>query len=108
MARGDVITTSTTGVGAGAFTTFQPAAGDEWIVYHVTSDSFSADAAPNALPNITISSYDGTNMSNISSNLAQRIVPHLQLALSNTEYLRIKNESGGNATIGVMGFKTKE
>ena len=107
MARGDVITTSTTGVGAGAFTTFQPAAGDEWIVHMVGNDQHQG-TAPNGTPEYEVSLYDGTNQSKLTNRASPRLGAGFQAALTNSVYLRVKNESGGTGAIGISGFKTKE
>lgn len=83
---------------------FQPPVGEEQLVYDVGS-SMWIGAAPNGLPDVTVSITDGTLFAAVLTGAnARGWNKTLALYLNRTNYLRVTNTNAGPADIAIVGI----
>jgi hypothetical protein len=95
MAVGDVVA-DTASVADTAYMDIQPASGAEWVIHNL----YWADDSE-------LYKYDGTNAIAFQANTGAGALLNAQIHVNNTDYLRIKNVSGGAAICGYDGIITK-
>jgi hypothetical protein len=90
-------------IAAGANWDVQPAAGEEWLITDFGSGTW-VGVAPAALPQITVSLFDGVNASIvlISTDVKGWLDP-IAIQIDNTTYLRINDASGAGQNICFSG-----
>lgn len=87
-------------LGAGVTYTLQPAAGDDYIVHDIGSDTW-VGAAPAGLPNVRADLTDGVLTAILLQGTdARKWEPNLQILISNGNYLNLVNTAGAGAVIG--------
>ncbi len=106
MAVGDVksdIQSKTTG----AILTFQPAAGEEFLITEIGSDKFLG-ADPNRVPDVIVRLTNGTIVSIIRTptGSAEWRKP-LKILINNAIYLELVNNDAGTAILSFCGIQTK-
>jgi len=108
MARGDVISDYQTSVANNANLSIQPASGDEWLVVHTLMNGAyqlrSHTAAESWRPGLTGGT---TTVGSVQGSEVGWAYPH-KFLLTNSEYIRVLNESGATKEIGFSGIKIKE
>lgn len=106
MAVGDIVS-NIANVAIGGTLTFQPAAGEEYIIMGVGSDQW-VGGPPNGMPAIVLTIFSGVIFSLIAaSNNNPKLMSNFKLAINNTNYLRINNVSGAIANLSYWGIRTK-
>jgi hypothetical protein len=109
MAIDDVVSDYEVSVGNNGFGSIQPASGDEWLVTAVLYPSNgSVGMAPHTSGVYWSTGLWGGN-STASTLQWDDMGPHpLQFFVTNSEYIRINNQSGGTLTCGFSAIKTKD
>lgn len=95
MAVGDIVA-DTTSKDDDAYLDVQPGAGAEWVIHNI----YYAGAAE-------LYKYDGSNTILFDTTTAGGAHLNVQIHVNNTDYLRIRNVSGGAAIVGYDGIITK-
>lgn len=87
----------------------QPPATQEWVITEFAAETW-AGAAPAGAPNMTVSLYDGTNLSDVLEpslpSMAWNRKFHVHI--DNGTYLRIAEGSAANNEIGLLGYLKRE
>ena len=96
MAAGDVYQVAPASVADTAFMTAQPSAGVEVVIHNVYAPEGSA---------YSIHVYDGTDDILVGNFITSAL--NLQLHATNTNYVRVRNDSGAAAIMSLDGFTTK-
>ena len=110
MAIDDVISDYETSVSNGGYLSVQPASGDEWVVTHVsmcnpvvgwlmTSHSDTAGMVSGKIGGSTTADLA------VASSFGMH---QLRLLVTNSEYFRIYNGTGGAVNAGYSAVKTKD
>ena len=109
MAIDDVVSDYVISTGNNAFATIQPASGDEWLVTHVLfPTNGSCGMAPHTTDTYWSPGLFGGNSTSGTldwDHLGGRTV---QFFVTNSEYIRMSNQSGGTLTLGFSAIKTKD
>lgn len=109
MARGDSASAMSE-IGAGNNFNYQPASGVEILLQRVGMSPHQG-SAPNAIPDVEITIYDGTNdaswITSSPENDAALVRAPLTLHLTNTIYVRLNNRDASTNYIAAMGTVTK-
>lgn len=104
MAIGDELI-SINSVAAGAFLDFVPTAGDEYIIFGMSSTRWIG-VAPNAAYNMYADLRGAANTSIATAASNPSYWTDLKVIVSNSNRLRIQNPGGAGAIIGYWGFQT--
>lgn len=83
----------------------QPPAGEEWVITEFAAETWTGVPGAADVPDITVSLYDGTNLSDILEPLASAAwYRKLHIHIDNATYLRITETSTGNNEVGILGY----
>ena len=83
----------------------QPPAGQEWVITEIAAQTWTGVPGPADVPNITVSLYDATNLSDILEPVASQAWNRkLHIHIDNDTYLRITEESTANNEVGILGY----
>ena len=83
----------------------QPPAGQEWVITEIAVDTWTGVPGAADVPNIIVSLYDGTNLSDILEPLASAAWNRrLQIHIDNATYLRITEVSTANNEVALLGY----
>lgn len=83
----------------------QPPAGQQWVITEIAAETWTGVPGAADVPNITVSLYDGTNLSDVLEPLASLAWNRkLHLHIDNATYLRITEESTANNEVGLLGY----
>lgn len=96
MAVGDVVA-ETISKDDNAYLDVQPGAGVEWVIHNI----YYAGAAE-------LYKYDGSNTILFDSSASAGAHLNVRIHLTNGDYMRIRNVSGGAAIVGYDGIITAE
>lgn len=89
--------------GAGANVDFRPPVGEEWQITEIGAGTF-VGVAPAALPDLTVSLFNGTIASIIANNAnVKQWNNAFAIYTDNTNYLRINDSSGAGQNIAISG-----
>ena len=108
MAVDDVISDYFTDVANASAFSIQPASGDEWLITHVLVE----ETGPwyinphTTAANWEVGLFGGATGRN--SNYEEYGVQQVRFFLTNSEYIRLYNYSGGTDSAGFSGIKIKE
>lgn len=98
-----VVITDLFTVAAAGTQDIQPAVGYEYVITDIGS-SMWIGAAPNGLPDVTVSIWDGTIGADVLRGAEARgWCKNLEIHLNNTNYLRVTNTNAAQAIIAVVG-----
>lgn len=107
MAKGDVVI-QITDITTGANLDYQPAAGVEALITHVGSEAH--DVTSDA-PNVDVELFDGSIQSDlyqVTTDVVHGVIHQpMKILINNGHYLRIVNQSAGNANLSYCGVQTK-
>lgn len=83
----------------------QPPLGQEWVITEIAAETWTA-AAPNSVPNILVSLYDGAVLSDVLESVAPSLAWNrkFHLHIDNATYLRITEISTANNEVGILGY----
>lgn len=96
MAKGDVIQ-DYEDVAAGAYLTIRPSSGSEWVIHNIGHEGTAS-----------LSFYDGTNeLEFVDSKAGPHCWAYYAWHVTNTNYMRVKNEDGSAKLIYFDGVVTK-
>lgn len=97
MAVGSVVS-DLQAVNSGAYLDLQPASGVEWVIHNIYWEGASVDLVW----------YDGTHSIDFQQTLVgPDSLNNIQIHVTNTRWLRVKNNDGGTKNIGYDGVQTK-
>lgn len=83
----------------------QPPAGQQWVITEIGAQTWTGVPGPADVPNITVSLYDGTNLSDILEPLASLAWNRkLHLHIDNATWIRITEESTAANEVGLLGY----
>ena len=109
MARGDSASAMSS-ITAGGNYVFQPGSGVEILLQRVAMQA-AIGSAPNAVPDVEITVYDGSNdatwVSSSPENEAALLRAPITMHLTNSIYVRLNNRDGSTHYIAAMGTVTK-
>ena len=109
MARGDSASAMSS-ITAGANYVFQPGSGVEVLLERVSMQA-AVGSAPNEVPDVEITIYDGSNdatwVSATPENGAALLRAPYHLHLTNSVYVRLNNRDGSTHYIAALGTVTK-
>jgi hypothetical protein len=109
MARGDVVSDWELSVSTGGYVSIQPASGDEWLVTHMGGSGATATmevqmpTVANAL--MTALHAGETGVAEIADVIYWG---NAKLLLTNAEYFRVRQDSGGTTYFVYSALKTKD
>jgi hypothetical protein len=110
MAIDDVISDYDTTVANNARLSLQPASGDEWLITQVLT--ISAGTNTGISPHTVNSQYAaglwGGETTDEQYALSDVGANQVEFLVTNSEYIRLNNESGGSITMGFSAIKTKD
>jgi len=95
MAAGDT-KQALTSIAAGAFLDIKPASGDEYVIHNIHHEAGAE-----------LYFSDGTNQVKIATDSAEGSWLGLQIHVTNSIYLRVKNTDGAAKYLGYDGVETK-
>ena len=107
MTQGDIINLITDSVASSGSVNYQPAAQNEWIIFAVGSEQFTADAAPNAVPHCRVNLTDGTEVATFLISTGQRMWTGYKIGVTNSIYIQVQNNNASTADISISGVQTK-
>lgn len=96
MAAGDKFIVKTAALADAAYFTVQPSAGVEVVIHNVFVPAGSA---------ISVTAYDGTNEVVWHSGPGPLLFHNI--GITNSNYMRVQNNSGGSIPVVVQGVQTK-
>tara|TARA_Y100000310_G_scaffold291725_1_gene319882 strand:+ start:4433 stop:4756 length:324 start_codon:yes stop_codon:yes gene_type:complete len=107
MAVDDVVSDFDTGVATTAIGSIQPASGDEWLVTHI----FAAIDNWDLLSHVDAKSYmvglfGGDTAAAVK--ITEVGLNPVRLFMTNSEYLRVRNNDGGTRSFAFSAIKIKE
>jgi len=109
MARGDSASAMSS-ITAGANYVFQPGSGVEVLLERVAMQA-SVGTAPNKVPDVEITIYDGTNdatyITSIPEDSATLLRVPLHMHFTNSIYVRLNNRDSSTHYIAALGTVTK-
>lgn len=106
MSTGDTLN-NVTNIAAGARLTFQPGAGQVFLIYGCYSSAW-VGAGTTQSPNIVVELYDGANYSEVyRANNNPEFMKRLKLLINNSIYLTVLNLSGVAENLGYSGIRVK-
>ena len=109
MAIDDVISNFDTDVSNGARLSLQPASGDEWLLTHVGVAIAGAWQMTSHTNTDEWHAGTVTTQTGLTNDIAQTgFFRQYRLFLTNGEYVRVKNATGGTASMGYSAIKTKD
>lgn len=84
----------------------QPPAGQQWLVTEIGAEEWTGVPGAADVPNITVSLYDGTNLSDILEFGAPSLAWNrkLNIQIDNDTYLRITEVSTNVNEVGILGY----
>ncbi len=95
-------------LGAGANWDVRPAAGEEWLVTDIGASIFLG-VSPAALPQLTVSLFDGTNASILlQSTDLKGWMDEMEIKISNANYLRINDVGGAGIVAAISAVLTRQ
>lgn len=109
MAIDDVVSSYNNSLANGANLSIQPTSGDEWLMTSAfTRDASDIHLYPHTSDGAaTTGLWGGRTTANAALSLGMGYST-IQLLLTNSEYVRINNSSGGTKVVGYSAIKTKE
>lgn len=103
-----VVITDVQAIGAGANWDVQPPAGQEWRISDLGCSRFLG-VSPAALPELTVSLFDGVNASILlQSTDSKGWLDDLEIFIDNNNYLRINDVSGVGCNAAIVGALTRQ
>jgi len=103
-----VVITDIQAIGAGLNWDVQPAAGQEWKITDLGCSRFLG-VSPAALPELTVSLFDGVNASILlRSTDTKGWLDDMEIDIDNTNYLRINDVSGVGCNAAISGVLTRQ
>lgn len=109
MAIDDVVSDYVISTGNNAFASIQPASGDEWLLTTVLyPTSGSVGMAPHTQDVYWSPGTYGGRTDDGTLDWDHLGARPIQLFLTNSEYVRMSNQSGGTIYLGFSAIKTKD
>lgn len=103
-----VVITDVQAIGAGLNWDVQPAAGAEWKITEIGCSRWLG-VAPAALPELTVSLWDGVNASILLQSTDNKgWLDDMEIYIDNTNYLRINDVSGVGCNACISGVLTRQ
>ncbi len=103
-----VVITDVQAIGAGLNWDAQPAAGEEWKVTEIGCSRWLG-VSPAALPELTVSLFDGTNASILLQSTDNKgWLDDMEIYLDNNNYMRINDVSGVGCNACISGVLTRQ
>lgn len=103
-----VVITDVQAIGAGLNWDVQPAAGQEWKITEIGCSRFLG-VSPAAVPELTVSLFDGTNASILLQSTDDKgWLDGMEIYIDNTNYLRINDVSGVGCNAAIVGALTRQ
>jgi len=95
MAVGDV-KSDLQPVNSGDYLSIQPPVGEEWVIHNIYHES-----------DVSVELYDGTNSLVFLSATGPGVFARYSFHVTNSIYLRVKNDDASSKLIGYDGIQTK-
>lgn len=103
-----VVRTDVAAIGAGANWDIQPALGEEWLITEIGASTW-VGVSPAALPQITVSMFDGVNASVLLQSTDNKgWLDKMEIYIDNTNYLRITDASGAGLNACISAYLTRQ
>ena len=103
-----VVMTDVQTLGAGANWDVRPPAGQEWVIYDIGAGTWVGVAGV-ALPDLTVSLFDGVNASILmQSTDVKGWNEDMEVLIDNTDYLRINDNSGAGQNVGISAVLARQ
>lgn len=109
MAIDDVISSYSNQIGDAAYFSIQPASGDEWLVTQIiVEEGASYIMTPfDDAGTISVGTLGG-NTTVLAGNVGVWGMRSVRYFVTNSDYLRIRNDTGSTKNMGYSAIKTKD
>ena len=107
MAIDDVISDFEAQISNGSALSITPGSGDEWLVTHLLVEGDGWSVRPHTDAGVNLAGLYGAKTS-ANTNLSEAGLRSVKFVLTESEYIRLHNATGGTVNAGYSAIKTKD